>query len=109
MIVIVFGPSGRDHGSQNQLFSILETPDYCKQFEQTQPHIYNMLEILQKKKRTSTMPNTSKKVGTGNREDPFIKYFLNLRLMCPKNTKWSCLTILNMGPISTRKHEMGIW
>ena len=33
LMFMVFGPSGRDHDSQNQLFLTLQTPRYSKQFK----------------------------------------------------------------------------
>ena len=40
IIFIVFGPSGRDHDSQNQLYLILGTARYSKQERKTPTHFW---------------------------------------------------------------------
>ena len=42
-IFMVFGPSGRDHDSQNQLYLILGTPRY---FNKSEKHTSSLLQII---------------------------------------------------------------
>ena len=48
------------------------------------------------------------KMGTGNDEDP-SKKFLKILDMVPISTRKHETIVGNMGPISTRKHEMAFW
>ena len=40
VFIIVFGPGGRVHGPQNQLFVTLDPPKYFRQYERKYQHIF---------------------------------------------------------------------
>ena len=82
-------PSGRDHGPQNQLFLTLEPPNYFKEC---------------KKNPESFFQN----IVTGNLNISEIEHFEKTGAEHPEDPSNTLLTILNMGSISSRKHEMGM-
>ena len=89
---MIFGPSGRDHDSPNQMFPILETPREFKQFKKKQKPFGNNF---------------------------FWKYEMSefeilkmLENMCPDNSEDPSNTfsnILDVGSISLKKHAMEAW
>ena len=86
-IFMFSGPSGRDHGPQNQLFLTLETPNYSKKYEKNDNLIFDLFwgeigDLGNRKCRKRRVPN--------NPEDPsdiFLK-ILSMGATSIKNMKW---------------------
>ena len=79
---MIFGPGGRDHDSQNQLCSTLETPQYFKQLKKN-PNRFRKITCLEISEFwTSRNLKVGKRRGPANPEELSTKQhemkFLNL-------------------------------
>ena len=92
MIFMISGPSGRVHGPENQLYLTLDTPNCFKRPSKNEQfpkkHVRESRHIGKQ-----AFEHFWKRRGPTNHEDAFLTF----------------LNILNMGPISTKRHEMDVW
>ena len=89
---MIFGPGGRDHGPQKQLFLALDPPNYSKYSKNKSKSFLEYVIVGNVKALNSNISKMMENLGPINSEDPSYKF----------------LGSLNMGSRSINKHELEI-
>ena len=106
---MVFRPSGSNHDSQNRLYLILGTPRYFKQYKKHTKSILEdiVLEIFENWRIEDF--EKSEKVGLDHScRSVFLSKILNMGPVSLRKHELHFSKILNRGSIPTHKHEMDI-